>query len=170
MGWVTEMKDPAKVKQLGKEHKDVASGIDNLLYSPDADFSCFADLALTSPWDYFKEGEGSLMQCVITPPGNGVVSGKDYEPLRTTRSSRWPTDRCATCSLPQGISSSSGATWSRSGRACTGRSRAWTRSGPTRRRPSATSSWRAATRSRTTSTAWRGPRGAGASAPEGARG
>merc|ERR1711924_392309 len=55
-------------------------GIDNLLYSPDADFSCFADLALTSPWDYFKEGEGSLMQCVITPPGNGVVSGKDYPP------------------------------------------------------------------------------------------
>ena len=84
-GWVTEMKDPAKVKQLGKEHKDVASGIDNLLYSPDADFSCFADLALTSPWDYFKEGEGSLMQCVITPPGNGVVSGKDYEPLQNDK-------------------------------------------------------------------------------------
>ena len=84
-GWVTEMKDQAKVKQLGKEHKDVASGIDNLLYSPDADFSCFADLALTSPWDYFKEGEGSLMQCVITPPGNGVVSGKDYEPLQNDK-------------------------------------------------------------------------------------
>jgi len=84
-GWVTEMKDPSKVKRLGKEHKDVASGIDNLLYSPDADFSCFADLALTSPWDYFKEGEGSLMQCVITPPGNGVVSGKDYEPLQNDK-------------------------------------------------------------------------------------
>jgi uncharacterized protein with NAD-binding domain and iron-sulfur cluster len=42
-------------------------GLDNLLYSADADFSCFADLALTSPVDYFKEGEGSLMQCVITP-------------------------------------------------------------------------------------------------------
>lgn len=30
--------------------------------SADADFSCFADLALTSPVDYFKEGQGSLMQ------------------------------------------------------------------------------------------------------------
>lgn len=26
-----------------------APGLDNLLYSADADFSCFADLALTSP-------------------------------------------------------------------------------------------------------------------------
>lgn len=42
-------------------------GLDNLLYSADADFSCFADLALTSPAEYYKEGEGSLLQCVITP-------------------------------------------------------------------------------------------------------
>ena len=35
--------------------------------SADADFSCFADLAVTSPVDYYKEGEGSLMQCVLTP-------------------------------------------------------------------------------------------------------
>ena len=32
-----------------------------------AAFSCFADLALVSPDDYYKEGEGSLMQCVLTP-------------------------------------------------------------------------------------------------------
>ena len=44
-----------------------AAGLDNLLYSADADFSCFADLALTSPVDYYKEGEGSLLQCVLTP-------------------------------------------------------------------------------------------------------
>jgi zeta-carotene desaturase len=44
-----------------------APGLDNLLYSADADFSCFADLALTSPSDYYKAGEGSLMQCVLTP-------------------------------------------------------------------------------------------------------
>jgi hypothetical protein len=37
------------------------------LCSADADFSCFADLALTSPVDYFKQGQGSLMQCVLTP-------------------------------------------------------------------------------------------------------
>lgn len=39
-----------------------AAGLDNLLYSADADFSCFADLALTSPQDYYKQGEGSLLQ------------------------------------------------------------------------------------------------------------
>ncbi|MCY7385573.1 MAG: 9,9'-di-cis-zeta-carotene desaturase [Microcoleus sp. CAN_BIN18] len=61
-GWVTEMEDEAKRKQLSH-----AVGIDNLLYSADADFSCFADLALTSPKDYYKEGQGSLLQLVLTP-------------------------------------------------------------------------------------------------------
>lgn len=61
-GWVTEMNDPQARKQLEK-----ATGLDNLLYTADADFSCFADLALTSPSDYYKEGEGSLMQLVLTP-------------------------------------------------------------------------------------------------------
>ncbi|MEO1375404.1 MAG: 9,9'-di-cis-zeta-carotene desaturase, partial [Cyanobacteria bacterium J06635_10] len=61
-GWVTEMQDAQKRKQL-----EQAAGIDNLLYTPDADFSCFADLALTSPHDYYREGSGSLMQLVLTP-------------------------------------------------------------------------------------------------------
>ncbi|MDY6937298.1 MAG: 9,9'-di-cis-zeta-carotene desaturase [Cyanobacteriota bacterium] len=61
-GWVTELQDEEKRKQL--QH---AAGIDNLLYTADADFSCFADLALASPGDYYKEGEGSLMQLVLTP-------------------------------------------------------------------------------------------------------
>ncbi|NEP61406.1 MAG: 9,9'-di-cis-zeta-carotene desaturase [Symploca sp. SIO2G7] len=61
-GWVTELNDPNKRQQL-KE----AAGIDNLLYTPDADFSCFADLALTSPGNYYKPGEGSLLQLVLTP-------------------------------------------------------------------------------------------------------
>lgn len=61
-GWVTELKDQKAVTNVS----DVA-GIDNLLYSSDVDFSCFADLAVTSPVDYRKEGEGSLMQVVITP-------------------------------------------------------------------------------------------------------
>ncbi|GBG83415.1 hypothetical protein CBR_g37129 [Chara braunii] len=68
-GWVTEMQDI----QRSRNSKS-AVGIDNLLYSADADFSCFADLALTSPEDYYKEGEGSLLQCVITP-------GDPYMPL-----------------------------------------------------------------------------------------
>ncbi|MGB3237399.1 MAG: 9,9'-di-cis-zeta-carotene desaturase [Geitlerinemataceae cyanobacterium] len=61
-GWVTEMQDAAKRTQLQE-----AVGMDNLLYTADADFSCFADLALTSPGDYYREGEGSLMQLVLTP-------------------------------------------------------------------------------------------------------
>jgi len=61
-GWVTELQDPTARTQL-----EQAAGIDNLLYTPDADFSCFADLALTSPSDYYREGEGSLLQLVLTP-------------------------------------------------------------------------------------------------------
>jgi len=61
-GWVTELQDAEKRQQLQE-----AAGLDNLLYTPDADFSCFADLALTSPGDYYKPGEGSLMQLVLTP-------------------------------------------------------------------------------------------------------
>ncbi|MDJ1172421.1 9,9'-di-cis-zeta-carotene desaturase [Roseofilum sp. BLCC_M154] len=61
-GWVTELKDETQRKQLEK-----AAGIDNLLYTADADFSCFADLALASPGDYYREGQGSLLQLVLTP-------------------------------------------------------------------------------------------------------
>ena len=61
-GWVTELQDAQARKQL--QH---AAGLDNLLYTPDADFSCFADLALTSPSDYYREGQGSLLQLVLTP-------------------------------------------------------------------------------------------------------
>ena len=61
-GWVTELQDTAERRQL-----DHAAGIDNLLYTSDADFSCFADLALTSPGSYYHEGQGSLMQLVLTP-------------------------------------------------------------------------------------------------------
>lgn len=61
-GWVTELQDTAEHRQL-----DHAAGIDNLLYTSDADFSCFADLALTSPGSYYHQGQGSLMQLVLTP-------------------------------------------------------------------------------------------------------
>ncbi len=61
-GWVTELDNQEKLRDLGNP-----SGLDNLLYTADADFSCFADLALTSPEDYRLEGLGSLLQCVLTP-------------------------------------------------------------------------------------------------------
>jgi zeta-carotene desaturase len=59
---VTELHDPEKRHQLQQ-----AAGLDNLLYTPDAEFSCFADLALTSPADYYRAGQGSLLQLVLTP-------------------------------------------------------------------------------------------------------
>ncbi|XP_077213559.1 zeta-carotene desaturase, chloroplastic/chromoplastic-like isoform X1 [Tasmannia lanceolata] len=68
-GWVTELRDLERSRQLTQ-----AVGLDNLLYTPDADFSCFADLALTSPEDYYIEGQGSLIQAVLTP-------GDPYMPL-----------------------------------------------------------------------------------------
>nr|ACF21785.1 zeta-carotene desaturase [Gentiana lutea]BAA88843.1 zeta-Carotene Desaturase [Gentiana lutea] len=68
-GWVTELQDLERSRQLRK-----AAGLDNLLYTPDADFSCFADLALSSPENYYIEGQGSLLQCVLTP-------GDPYMPL-----------------------------------------------------------------------------------------
>ncbi|KAM3378314.1 zeta-carotene desaturase, chloroplastic/chromoplastic [Capsicum galapagoense] len=68
-GWVTELQDLERSRQSKR-----ATGLDNLLYTPDADFSCFADLALASPEDYYIEGQGSLLQCVLTP-------GDPYMPL-----------------------------------------------------------------------------------------
>jgi zeta-carotene desaturase len=65
-GWVTEMEDAARMMDLSGDQSDgKAPGIDNLLYSVDTEFSCFADLALTSPGDYYKPGEGSLIQAVF---------------------------------------------------------------------------------------------------------
>ncbi|KAJ1481007.1 hypothetical protein T484DRAFT_1759159 [Baffinella frigidus] len=65
-GWVTELADMEAMKHVKSDLSNgKAAGIDNLLYSADAEFSCFADLALVSPADYYKEGEGSLLQCVF---------------------------------------------------------------------------------------------------------
>ncbi|MDD1469338.1 FAD-dependent oxidoreductase, partial [Dolichospermum sp. ST_sed5] len=66
-GWVTELQDEEKRGKGGETPPLQAAGIDNLLYTADADFSCFADLALTSPADYYRPGEGSLLQLVLTP-------------------------------------------------------------------------------------------------------
>ena len=72
-GWVTELNDANNRKQL-----EQAAGIDNLLYTPDADFSCFADLALASPGDYYRPGEGSLLQLVLTP-GDPFIKEKNED-------------------------------------------------------------------------------------------
>ena len=69
-GWVTE---------LNKNNTNLnnALGLDNLLYSADASFSCFADLALTSPEDYRKDNMGSLLQCVLTPGDRWIGRSKN---------------------------------------------------------------------------------------------
>ena len=69
VNFVLELQDKLKMKDIVGANKanGQAPGLDTLLYSADADFSCFADLALTSPGDYYKPNEGSLMQCVLTP-------------------------------------------------------------------------------------------------------
>lgn len=65
-GWVTEMQDDAAMMDTSGDQSDGrGAGIDNLLYSADAEFSCFADLAVVSPGEYYKEGEGSLIQAVF---------------------------------------------------------------------------------------------------------
>ena len=73
-GWVTELQDEAAMKDLDKP-----TGLDNLLYTADADFSCFADLAIASPADYYREGQGSLLQVVLTP-GDPFI-GKNNEEI-----------------------------------------------------------------------------------------
>jgi zeta-carotene desaturase len=76
-GWVTELGDHAAAAAA---RRDLASpaGLDNLLYTADADFSCFADLALASPVDYRREGLGSLLQCVLTP-GDPWIARRNEE-------------------------------------------------------------------------------------------
>ena len=71
-GWVTEINNQQAQKNLKSP-----SGLDNLLYTADADFSCFADLALSSPEDYKKEGQGSLLQCVLTPGDPWITKSSD---------------------------------------------------------------------------------------------
>jgi zeta-carotene desaturase len=76
-GWVTELGDgPTKAQRRHDLSQPV--GLDNLLYTADADFSCFADLALASPADYRKTGLGSLLQCVLTP-GDPWIPKKNEE-------------------------------------------------------------------------------------------
>ncbi len=71
-GWVTEINNKKAQKDLNNP-----SGLDNLLYTADADFSCFADLALSSPADYKKDGQGSLLQCVLTPGDPWITKSSD---------------------------------------------------------------------------------------------
>ncbi len=79
-GWVTELNNNKKMNNITSP-----SGLNNLLYTADADFSCFADLALASPEDYRIEGSGSLLQCVLTP-GDPWISKSNENIIKHTDS------------------------------------------------------------------------------------
>ncbi len=81
-GWVTELGD-SPMAEAARRDLERPAGLDNLLYTADADFSCFADLALASPVDYRKEGVGSLLQCVLTP-GDPWIPKKTEEIVAAT--------------------------------------------------------------------------------------
>jgi len=89
-GWITELagKEGGMMETQGPGGQAKARGIDNLLYSADAYFSCFADLALTSPADYYKEGEGSLLQAVITPADDYMSWTNERLAAETDRQAR----------------------------------------------------------------------------------
>ncbi|MCP9882356.1 9,9'-di-cis-zeta-carotene desaturase [Cyanobium sp. Alchichica 3B3-8F6] len=81
-GWVTELGD-SPAAQAARGDLSRPAGLNNLLYTADADFSCFADLALASPEDYRKQGLGSLLQCVLTP-GDPWIPKKTEEIVAAT--------------------------------------------------------------------------------------
>jgi zeta-carotene desaturase len=97
-GWVTELDDEARMMDISGDQSDGrGGGIDNLLYSVDAEFSCFADLALTSPGDYYKEGEGSLIQAVFDERAFGRSNEQLVEDCITQLHSLFPSSRKLKC-------------------------------------------------------------------------
>jgi zeta-carotene desaturase len=59
--------------------------MDNLLYAVQVDFSTYADLAVTSPTHYRKEGEGSLLQLVLTPGDPFIGKSNDEIVIHTLK-------------------------------------------------------------------------------------
>eukprot|EP00555_Chaetoceros_dichaeta_P002041 CAMPEP_0198249156 /NCGR_PEP_ID=MMETSP1447-20131203/748_1 /TAXON_ID=420782 /ORGANISM="Chaetoceros dichaeta, Strain CCMP1751" /LENGTH=545 /DNA_ID=CAMNT_0043933715 /DNA_START=163 /DNA_END=1800 /DNA_ORIENTATION=+ len=97
-GWVTEMDDDkAMMDTSGDKSDGKAPGIDNLLYSADAEFSCFADLALTSPGDYYKPGEGSLIQAVFDERAFGRPKEQLVKDCISQINSLFPSSRKLKC-------------------------------------------------------------------------
>jgi zeta-carotene desaturase len=68
-----------------------------LLYSVDCEFSCFADLAITSPGDYYKEGEGSLIQGVFDERAFSRSNDQLVEDFVTQLNSLFPSSRKLKC-------------------------------------------------------------------------
>jgi len=97
-GWVTELQDEARMMDIAGDQSDGrGAGIDNLLYSVDTEFSCFADLALTSPGDYYKHGEGSLIQAVFDERAFGRPNEQLVEDCIKQLNNIFPSSRKLKC-------------------------------------------------------------------------
>jgi len=97
-GWVTEMQDDKRMMDVAGDQSDGrGGGIDNLLYSADAEFSCFADLAVVSPGEYYKEGEGSLIQAVFDERAFGRSEEQLVADCVAQLNDLFPSSRKLTC-------------------------------------------------------------------------
>ena len=97
-GWVTELHDERRMMDVSGDQSDgKGAGIDNLLYSVDAEFSCFADLALTSPGDYYKPGEGSLVQAVFDERATSRSNDQLVEDCIKQLNNLFPSSRKLNC-------------------------------------------------------------------------
>jgi len=97
-GWVTELNDERRMMDVSGDQSDgKGGGIDNLLYSADAEFSCFADLAVTSPGEYYKEGEGSLIQAVFDERAFGRSQEQLVEDCIKQLNSLFPSSKKLKC-------------------------------------------------------------------------
>jgi len=74
-GWVTELNNNNAMMDVTSDYSDgTAPGIDNLLYTSAGGgntirFASFCDLAVTSPTEYYKPNQGSLIQATIHKHG-----------------------------------------------------------------------------------------------------
>jgi zeta-carotene desaturase len=97
-GWVTELNDDARMMDVsGDQSNGHGGGIDNLLYSVDTEFSCFADLAVTSPGEYYKKGEGSLIQAVFDARATGRSNEQLVEDCIKQLGDIFPSSKKLTC-------------------------------------------------------------------------
>jgi zeta-carotene desaturase len=97
-GWVTELNDDVRMMDVSGDQSDGrGAGIDNLLYSVDTEFSCFADLAITSPGEYYKEGEGSLIQAVFDERAFGRSNEQLVEDCIKQLNDVFPSSRKVKC-------------------------------------------------------------------------
>jgi len=75
-GWVTELVNRPKQERARRDLGN-PSGFGTIFFTPLTPISvAFADLALASPADYRREGQGSLLRACLNSPGDPWISRK----------------------------------------------------------------------------------------------